>query len=60
MATPTVSNKEVHNIPPRKVPHEMVTPYKLTVAVLIKCYCQFRVSGKVLPPHGSSQIIKIF
>lgn len=46
MATPTVSNKEVHNVVPRKVPQEMITPYKLTVAVLIKCYCQFRVSGK--------------
>lgn len=32
---------------PKKVHPEMVTPYKLTVAILIKCYCQFRESDEM-------------
>lgn len=46
-------SKESHG-PPKKVHQEMVTPYKLTVAVLIKCYCQFKESGKNVTSNTKS------
>ncbi|KAL1501123.1 hypothetical protein ABEB36_006508 [Hypothenemus hampei] len=30
-----------------KTHHEMVTPYKLSVAILIKCYCQYKESEEM-------------
>ncbi|ERL87747.1 hypothetical protein D910_05136 [Dendroctonus ponderosae] len=39
------SSKEAHDLP-KKVPKELITPYKLTIAILIKCYCQCKESGE--------------
>lgn len=45
-------SKETHD-PPKKIPNELVTPYKLTVAVLIKCYCQCKESGTCIECGGT-------